>query len=37
MKKESRSKKEEFVLIDPRLVSEIIKAKKAVLKELAFR
>jgi len=37
MKKEIRNKKEEIVFVDPRLVREIMKTKKAVLKELAYR
>lgn len=37
MKKKDAGKKEEIVFIDPRVVQEIIKAKKAVLKELAYR
>lgn len=37
MKKDTCAEKEEIVLIDQRLVREIIKTKRAVLKELAYR
>jgi hypothetical protein len=37
MEKDVQTKKEEIIRIDPRLVREIIEAKKAVLKELASR
>lgn len=37
MTKKNDTKKEELVSVDPRLVMKIIEAKKAVLKELAYR
>ena len=37
MEKKTDKKKEEIISMDPRLVINIIKAKREVLKELAYR
>jgi hypothetical protein len=37
MDKKTKKGKEETIFIDSRVVREIIEAKKAVLKELAYR